>query len=322
MNKVLVAATTAALVAFSQIPAVAATPRVNAKCSSVGVVYEDLKCTKVKTKKLWTSIKFVPWSDNFNLAAMSKVSQANFAKWVDGYSNVGQVEYYTDIDDSDFLKSYLYSAKSVEGINPNAKIIFSETNESAKAIIQSKNISLTLRNGMLCPQTSGLIGCNSFQNVGIIILNNMNHSIFTESTLPHENFHSVQAYLAKLSPSVQRNIPIWFMEGTADYFGYMSYANANKKKYYSIRKEIDLGPSTTGKLSDYNSYSPNPYNIGRVAVEYLTASKGFDSVVQVFADYGNGISFEESFKKQFGMTVQDFYDKFLLAKNKVKDLVK
>jgi hypothetical protein len=253
---------------------------------------------------------------------MSKASQDSFASWVAKYNSVGDVEYYTDIPDKSLLKAYLYSAKSVEGINPQAKIVISQTHESVKTLLDSNNISYTLRNGVVCYPGNGIVGCNSFDNIGIVILNNEHSSIMSQSVLPHENFHSIQAYLGKLNASVKRSIPIWFMEGSADYFGYMSYANANKKKYYSIREIIDFGPATSGKLPEYDSYSPNPYNIGRVAIEYLSASKGFGSVVQVFSDYGNGVSFEESFNKQFGITLAEFCDKFFVAKNKVNGLVK
>lgn len=318
---VAIAATTMLALSFHS-PALAASPKASSKCSVVGAVYEDLKCTKSKNKKTWVVQKFSPWSANFNLAAMSKASQANFTKWIDGYKNVGEVEYYTDVEDKTFLKSYLYSAKAVEGINPNAKIFFAKNQESVKSMMDSKGIRYPLRNGFVCYQSIRVAGCNFLESTGIIILNNDSNSVFTESILPHENFHSIQSYLGKYNASTQRSLPVWFVEGSADYFGYMSYANANKKSYYSIRSMIDLGPVTTGRLSDYSTYSPNPYNIGRVAIEYLSASKGFDSVVRVFADYGNGISFEESFSKQFGITLTEFYDKIFVAKNKVNGLVK
>jgi hypothetical protein len=322
MKKFITVATSAALVLSFQTPAVAALPKPSAKCSSVGIVYEDLKCTKVKTKKIWVAQKFSPWSSSFNLAAMSKASQDNFTKWVAGYSNVGPVEYYTNVEDQTFLKSYLYSAKAIEALNPDAKIFFAKDQISAKSMMDSKGIKYSLNNGVLCYENVRITGCNFLESTGVIILNNDSKSVFTESILPHENFHSIQSYLGKYNGYMHRSLPVWFVEGSADYFGYMSYANANKISYYSIREMIDLGQSTSGKLSEYDSYSSNPYNIGRVAIEYLSASKGIESVVQVFSDYGNGISFEESFNKQFGITLTEFYDKFFAAKNKVNGLVK
>jgi len=322
MNKIIAVALSSALALSFATPAQAAAPKASAKCSSVSAVYEDLVCTKIKNKKVWTVQKFVQWSTNFNLVAMSNASQANFTKWVSSHKAPTQAEYYTDISDRRFLKSYLYSANSVEAINPNAKLFFSSTEQSTRALMDANHTSYNLNNGILCYSSPGVIGCNMLDNTGIVILNGASHSIFSESVLPHENFHSVQSYLGKYDGRVHRALPVWFVEGSADYFGYMSYANANNKKYSSIRSSIDRGPETTGMLAEYDSYSKYPYNIGRVAVEYLVASKGFDAVVQVFADYGNGISFENSFEKTFDISLKEFYTKFKEIKNNVSGLVK
>lgn len=321
MNKFIAIAVSSVLAVSFSTPAAAANPKASAKCSVVNAVYEDLICTKINKKIIWAVQKFMPWSTEFNLVSMSNASQDNFTKWI-AIAASAEPEYYTDIKNKKFLRSYLYSAGSVESINSNAKLFFSSTEQSTKALMDANQIGYSLNSGLLCYSSPGIIGCNTLENTGIVILNGASHSIFSESILPHENFHSIQSYLGKYNGRVHRTLPVWFVEGSADYFGYMSYANANKKKYSSIRSSIDSGPETSGILSEYDSYSKYPYNIGRVAIEYLVASKGFDAVVQIFADYGNGISFEESFSKQFGIPLKDFYEKFYNSKNFVKNLVK
>lgn len=267
---------------------------------------------------------FVSWSEKFDLSTMSNRSQAEFTNWINKNTSTSPIEYHTNIKDPWYLKAYLYSAKAVESINPEAKVVLGSSNASTKAILDNLGLWHPGSNGNVCFPGNGntVIGCNSFQNLGIVVLVKMDKTISAQSTLAHENFHSVQSYLAHYAGFNTRRLPSWFEEGSAEYFGYESYANANKIKYFSIRTKTSYGPSTTGNLADYELSESNAYDIGKSAIEYLVASKGFQPVVDVFADYGNGIPFGQSFEKRFGITLDAFYKKFLIAKNNVLGLVK
>lgn len=320
MKKVFAITLAFSLISVVSIPAQAST-KPGAVCSSLGTTYQDLKCVKSGNKKIWIVEKFTPWTTKFNLGSMSNASQQNFSAWIKSYKDVGGVEYYNGIQDSSILKSYLYSSKAVEAINPEAKVVVANTNESAKQMLDKLGLPYILNNGNVCYQSPGLIGCNSFQNVAIVITNNNSNQIFNQSVIAHENFHSVQGYLGKLSVYRQRLIPSWFEEGSAEYFGYMSYANANNVKYLYLRSFGNNGPSITKNLEDYATQQSYPYDVGRVAVEYLVASKGFQAVVDVFADYGNGIDFETSFEKRFDISLKKFYTIFNTTRNSVSGLV-
>lgn len=292
----------AASISIGAAPAEAVSYKESAKCSVVGTQYQDLKCTKIGKNKLWVAQKFVPWSEKFVDAAMSKASQNNFARWVSKSSTAKLPEYYTDVADKEYISSYIFSAKAVASINPSAKVVLAQSFASARDILNKNGIWYPTDGTNVCYTSSYLMGCNNLKNVGIVILNGTGMSVPALAILAHENFHSVQSYLGKYDGHTMRSIPSWFEEGTADYFGYMSYACANNKSYFaSISRHGDATSVTTAGY--------DPYNDGRMAVEYLVASAGFQSIIDIYKHYGNGISFDEAFEASVGLSIKDFYEK-------------
>lgn len=292
----------AASISIGAAPAEAVSYKESAKCSVVGTQYQDLKCTKIGKNKVWIAQKFVPWSEKFVDAAMSKASQKNFSSWVfsSGVANVPEV--VTDVSDPWYKKAYLYSAKAISSINPNARVVLASNVQSARSMLDSAGVWYPSDGSNVCYTSTYLMGCNTLNNVGIVILNNSAKTVPAQAILAHENFHSAQSYLGKFDGHTARSIPSWFEEGTADYFGYMSYACANNKSYFtSISRHGDATSVTTAGY--------DPYNDGRMAVEYLVASAGFQSVIDIYKHYGNGISFDEAFKASVGLSIKDFYEK-------------
>ncbi len=153
----------------------------------------------------------------------------------------------------------------------------------------------------------------------------------------HEYFHNVQSALMG-SPGQVNNahpgapsgqlFPIWFVEGTADFVGYATVAQISEVKYSSFRDAMMSRPTQadpnlnalvdyTYRVGDGNGSVIYPYNVGRMAAEYLVASKGFDSILRVFQDFKDTKNFNQSFQNVYGMSVADFYMKFEAIRTKI-----
>lgn len=133
------------------------------------------------------------------------------------------------------------------------------------------------------------------------------------SITPHEIFHVWQKAAFKSvndnnpDPSNPLNTPIWFSEGGAEFFGQLIHS-ADPRAYY---------PSGVGnqpyKLKDYTTRNLDPglpYFLGRVASEYIVASKGFDKFLDIHWRVGDGQDFPTAFNNTLGISLENFYEKF------------
>ena len=154
-----------------------------------------------------------------------------------------------------------------------------------------------------------------------------------QSFAPHETFHTFQGALAgKMSgkpPTDPMFIPRWLLEGSANFIGYYmqersgirSYEEGrafqvdNNGAYFDSRGLLPLKDYATPFLS---SVYLDPYGIGQAATEYLVASAGADVILKIFEYTGSEKSFESGFKKATGLTLEDFYAKFEIARKNMK----
>jgi hypothetical protein len=130
---------------------------------------------------------------------------------------------------------------------------------------------------------------------------------------PHEIFHVWQkaAYKSVSDNNANENDPfnppIWFQEGGAEFFGQLLHWN-NPKAYYP--SALNWKPY---KLKDYTTRNLDPalpYTLGRVASEYIVASKGFDKFLEIHWKVGDGLAFPTAFRDVLGISLEDFYEKF------------
>jgi hypothetical protein len=146
------------------------------------------------------------------------------------------------------------------------------------------------------------------------------------STVAHEFFHTVQYSLTgpqftvhggPMTDLSSKRIPRWLIEGSANY--YAIYVNQKLKlsTYQEVRKS-QLSDSTYNKnqiesLHQYDYLAKpelNPYGIGQAATEYLVASVGFESLLNIFKYTNSEGNFSAGFKKAVGISIEDFYLKF------------
>lgn len=141
----------------------------------------------------------------------------------------------------------------------------------------------------------------------------------------HEIFHIVQY---NLDPEPGAQIPgpghplfrpVWLIEGAGDYFG---RAVASYLRFSPYGREV---PRTTNGeflevsyLSDLDlleewqdraSRGEN-YFSGQRAMEYIIASKGANSVIELTERLGDGAKFEKAFEETMDISVKEFYLKF------------
>jgi hypothetical protein len=150
------------------------------------------------------------------------------------------------------------------------------------------------------------------------------------STPAHEVFHAIQYALTGPQFSTlgggskdmsTKRIPRWFMEGSANYFGYYTVEKLGFDSYQNGRNnQVRLNPEyqTKNPLSTYDNFESNPYGIGQAATEYIIASVGFESLLNIFKFTGSEGSFEAGFKKATGLELSEFYTKFEDARSSMQ----
>jgi hypothetical protein len=146
-------------------------------------------------------------------------------------------------------------------------------------------------------------------------------------TSAHEYFHAIQAKLSGRSdwPSI---VPSWFIEGGANFVGISFSDLSGVSTYLEGRNEAVLGRDYQSKkylpLEQYTylNFKPpanyeNPYGIGCVATEYIVASVGMESYLNIYRSLGLGKDFKAAFETATGLPLADFYAKFEIIRDKV-----
>lgn len=139
------------------------------------------------------------------------------------------------------------------------------------------------------------------------------------SVTPHEIFHIWQNAAYKkvsdigLDTNNPLNPPVWFEEGGAEFFAEAFYSKISGK-YQGLSLGQDprtvLEPSP---LKDYISRDKNqslPYILGRLACEYIVASKGMEKFLDIHWNIGKGQDFPTAFNNALGISLENFYEKF------------
>ena len=131
--------------------------------------------------------------------------------------------------------------------------------------------------------------------------------------IPHELFHIWQgAAYKKISdsgpdPSKPENPPVWFDEGGAEFFGEAIFSKV------SGTYEGSKVAWKSYRLSDYTTRNLDwglPYTLGRLASEYIVASKGMEKFLNIYSNVGLGQDFPSAFENALGISLKDFYEKF------------
>ena len=161
-------------------------------------------------------------------------------------------------------------------------------------------------------------GKEGFQETGFFCTNCAGYGWATSSNplssvTPHEMFHIWQrASFNRQSdnnpdPNNPLNSPVWFDEGGADFFAEAMYSKVSGS--YQVPR-LRWEPL---QLKDYVTRDKDrslPYILGRLAGEYIVASKGMDKYLSIYWNMGRGQDFPSAFESALGISLENFYEKF------------
>jgi hypothetical protein len=168
-------------------------------------------------------------------------------------------------------------------------------------------------------------------------------SFFTR--IEHEWFHQIQFDLS--GNHYIRENPVWFMEGSAEYFGLLVAAMDDPERFIRHRSQswFQIGNSkipkviTKANLSSWISKNTvprlsyddpkadnlagdgtfSPYRLGALLTEWLVGKIGFKGVVELMRDI-ESLGWKNSFEKHLGKPQESFRDEmadYLLAEYQI-----
>ena len=173
------------------------------------------------------------------------------------------------------------------------------------------------------PQNCGSFG-GAFNGQGQLFIgipersNSYSTIDFTFHNLAHEYTHTVQ--YSQLNAPANVKLPCWFAEGQPQVIGHSlgfdSFADYKRSRMiwlddpagllndYSVESILKFYSLTGGSTGGFCSQEVRSrvYDVGYFTVEALASIKGIESTMDLVVGIGNGMSFEDSFKKIYGIS--------------------
>ena len=341
------------LVLLPLIPA-SASAKAGAKCTKVGnksvVGTKTFTCIKSGRKLVWnkgvatptiapvatpTVEPFVAWSTKFEINSLVRSALDS----TDSYAGVVRPDnsYEFVIENSvresdrkwitqmfDYTNGFF---SKIEREKP--KIFLGNSHEWSRDSMKNAGVWIGDPNQPYpCSNGTQDVYCAGYKNLVLLIFMNPSSiwDIGRRSTPAHEIFHTIQFSLLgynleRFGPGHPQRVPRWFMEGSANYFGYYlveklgfeSYENGRNNQVRFNSEYRNIKP-----LSTYDNFESNPYGIGQAATEYIIASVGFESLLNIFKFTGTEGTFSAGFKKATGIELSEFYSKFEDARSSMQ----
>jgi hypothetical protein len=283
-----------------------------------------------------TLIKFEPWSLNFDasimVAAAKKKTDLYFGKVIPSS------DYELIMDPLITKPDQTWITKILDYVNgafspikeSKVKVYLGTTHKWSLDTLRSRNSWIgDPSTPFPCSQGTWEVYCADKDSVLLIFseIYKRNPNFVWNANLmgvpAHEMFHVVQYWLYGdmnyVSPESSIAIPIWLKEGSANYFGQYINEILGIENYFEGRNRArQLYPNYRDKipLINYNSYSQGTaaYGIGQVATEYIIASVGFKSLLDIFKFTKEEGNFAAGFKRATQIELSDFYNKFEAAR--------
>jgi hypothetical protein len=324
------------LMSLSLTPAHSAT-KAGAKCTKVGIKSavgnKTFTCIKSGKKLVWDkgiSKTFTPWASSFDKSFLVKSAIDAADKYFGKVSPNSSYEISIDsaitaTDESWIKKSLNYANGSFTNLKrEKVKIVLATNHDWGRNTLKSQNIWVgDPLSPYPCSDGSRDAYCAE-KNIILLVYSDVYGSNYLwdvgrKSTPAHELFHTVQNSLnSEANPNFVNGqeplLPRWLIEGSANFYGYY------------VNEKLGLGTYQEGRnsqienFSEYRTKTPleayskfnnfNPYGIGQAATEYIIASVGFESLLNIFKFTGTESSFSAGFKKATGIELNDFYSKF------------
>jgi hypothetical protein len=272
-------------------------------------------------------IDFVPWSTNSDGLTIIESALKNTDNY---FSNVIPNSSYEINVDKSFPSSEITWIEEMLNFtkgsfpmlkNNTIKVFVSGSGEWAKRTLENERLWVGNPNSKY-PCDSFATSEGSCANDNIILLSfynvkeNQDWYVQRRSIPAHELFHIVQDNLSmtfNLGPDHPKAIPTWLIEGSANYYGFFVVNRMGFNDYREGRSSnswFKYAYSTQIPLAEYDDFSTDPYTIGQLATEYLVASAGFESLMNIFKLSKTEKTFSSAFKKAVGISLDEFYSKF------------
>ena len=139
--------------------------------------------------------------------------------------------------------------------------------------------------------------------------------------VPHEFFHVAQDNLDKAVYGEEasqcqgdKSRPLWLVEGSAQFIGHAVVSHQGHHEYWGnhfTAGSADLeGPRPLLQSRESWESGWEAYAWGSLATEYIIASVGIEPLMDIWAQAGQCIPFDEAFNTALGIRVDDFYAAF------------
>jgi hypothetical protein len=299
------------------------------KKNNKNVWHKKNKINEVKTEA------FVPWSTNFKTDVMVQQAINSTNKYSEKImpSSLYEIAIENSVRESDrkwITQMFDYTNgffSKIEREKP--KIFLGNSHEWSRDTMKNAGVWIGEPNQPYpCSNGTRDAYCAGYKNLVLLIFINplQTWEIGRRSTPAHEIFHTVQFSLLgynleRIGPGHPQGVPRWFIEGSANYFGYYvveklglgSYENGRNNQVRFNSEYQNIKP-----LSTYDNFESNPYGIGQAATEYIIASVGFESLLNIFKFTGTEGTFSAGFKKATGIELSEFYSKFEDARSSMQ----
>ncbi len=333
------------LISLSIGPAQSAT-KAGGKCYKVGIKSnagnKTFTCVKSGKKLVWNKgvstpvVKpFVAWSTKFDLNSQIKaaIDSTNSYIGVVRPNNSYEIAIQDSVKESDrkWITEMLdYTNGFFSKIErEKLKIFLGNSHEWSRETVKNAGVWFGDPNQKYpCSDGTRDAGCANYKNLVLWIFMNppQTWDVGRRSIPAHEVFHTIQFSLLgyniqSIAPDHPQRVPRWFMEGTANYFGFYVVEKLGFDSYKKGRNlEVRFKPEylSLKPLETYDNFESNPYGIGQAATEYIAASVGFESLLNIFKFTGTEGTFSAGFKKATGIELSEFYAKFEAARSSMQ----
>ena len=283
-----------------------------------------------------SKISFTPWATSF---ATEEMVAAALAKTSEFLGNVKPSSSYTltvdplvTASDREWITKMLdYTNGAFSDVLQGRVKIFLGTNHDWSASTLRSAGTWVGDPGSPYPCSNGVNDAYCAENdIALLIYSdiykpnsNYRWDVGRRSTPAHELFHNVQFALGgrNVGPNDPTHIPRWLMEGSAAFFGQYIVEKLDLDKYSVGRnRQITESPSyrTVMPLVQYDNFNSDPYGIGQAASEYLIASVGFESFLNIWKFTKTEGSFNRGFAKAVGIEISEFHNRFEAARGSMK----
>lgn len=281
-------------------------------------------------------IVFTPWASQFETLSMTQAALEATSTYFGKVNSSSNYEITIDPAITSSDRSWITSALDyANGLFTNIqrekiKVFLGTTHAWSKSTLKAANLWVgDSQSPYPCSQGINDAYCAE-KNLVLLIYSDIyapnsgnRWDVGRRSTPAHEVFHTVQFALAGPNVGVDSplRIPVWLMEGSANYFGYYVGDRLGFDQYQTGRdQQINTNPAykTIVPLAQYDNFTSDPYGIGQAATEYIIASVGFESLLNIFKFTGTEGTFLAGFKKATGIELSEFYSKFEDARSSMQ----